>query len=216
MRMKFLIIILIFIFVKFSAAAQKTFSYQDKLFIYNLTIDSALSADSVNYDCAVKSISIIKKSDDKLVWTILPPENYFLCDLPQNQIFIVEDVNFDSINDIRLLQFLPASPNLPYYYWIYNPITKNFQRQKALEEITSPEFDHNKQIITSFWRASCCDHGLSVYKYINGNPVLIKESEVAQDLNDNKKYITTVKKRVNGKMKLVKRTIAIDKDASKD
>jgi hypothetical protein len=107
----------------------------------------------------VKSISIIKKSDNKLMQTILPPENYFFCDMSQDQIFLVEDVNFDNINDIRLLQFLPAAPNLPYYYWVYNSITKIFQRQKALEEITSPKFDHTKRIITSFWRASCCDHG---------------------------------------------------------
>jgi hypothetical protein len=211
MLMRLLTTILTLLFFVVSASAQKNYRYQDKNFVYNVAIDSALSADSVNYECAVKSISITRKSDNKLAQTILPPENSCFCNMPQDQIFIVEDVNFDNINDIRLLQYLPAAPNLPYYYWTYNPATKVFRRQKALEEITSPEFDHNNRIITSFWRKSCCDHGLSIYKYINGKPILIKESEAAQDLNGESKYISTVRKRINGKMKLVKKTIDIDK-----
>ena len=112
--------------------------------------------------------------------------------------------NFDGYNDIRLLQFLPAAPNLPYYYWTYNPTTQKFQRQKALEEITSPDFDPKKKLIYSFWRGSCCDHGHSTYKYINGKPTLIEETEVKEE---DGKVITTLKKLANGKMKLVKKTV---------
>ena len=81
---------------------------------------------------------------------------------------------------------------------------KKFVRQKALEKITSPEFDTHKKLIYSFWRASCCDHRSSTYKYINGKPVLIEESEIREE---DGKTITTFKKLVNGKMKLMKKTV---------
>ena len=196
-----------------AAEGQTTLDYQGKRFRYTLLVDSALSADSVNYNCAVKSITIYTSSGDK-VQTIQPPENGCSCSLPKDRVFIVEDVNFDGNEDIRLLQFLPAGPNLPYFYWTSDPVARRFKRQKALEAITSPNFDPAKKLITSFWRSSCCDHGLSVYRYINGKLVLIEESEVAQDENDDKKYITTVKKRVRGKMTLVKRTVKIEKEGT--
>jgi hypothetical protein len=132
----------------------------------------------------------------------MPEENYPSCGLPKDQVFIVEDMNFDGYADIRLLQFLPAAPNLPYYYWTYDPTTQRFQRQKALEEITSPEFDSKKKLIYSFWRDGCCNHGLSTYKYMKGKPTLIEDSEVKEE---DGLVTTTIKKRVDGKMKLVKK-----------
>lgn len=216
MLMKQSFIIILLCLFKLCANAQTTFKYQDKTFIYILRLDSALSADRVNYECFVKSISVIKKADNKLLQTIIPPENKFFCDMPEDQVFIIEDINFDKINDIRMIQFIPAAPNIPYYYWTFNNSKRQFERNTSLEGITSPDFDHKREIITSFWRASCCDHGLSVYKYINGKPIMIEESEVAQDPDDDTRYITTVKKRINGEMKLVKKTIDIDKRESND
>jgi hypothetical protein len=184
--------------------SQTNLAYSDKLFSFTLLVDSTLTADSVNYDCIVKSITVTRLKDKKQVQVLTPEENYPSCGLPKEQIFIIEDINFDGYNDIRLIQFLPAAPNIPYYYWTYNPSTQKYQRQKALEDITSPDFDHKKKLIYSFWRGSCCDHGLSTYKYFNGKPTLIEESEIKEE---DGKVITTLKKLVNGKMKLVKRTV---------
>lgn len=194
---------LIALFFSVPALCQRTINYRDKAFSFTLVIDSTLSGDSVNYDCVVKSVIVTRLKDNKQTQTIIPGENYPGCGLPKEQLFILEDVNFDGYNDIRLLQFQPAAPNLPYYYWTYNPATQKFEPQKALEEITSPEFDHKKKLIYSFWRSSCCDHGQSTYKYINGKPVLVEETEIKEE---DGKVITTVKKRVNGRMKLVKKT----------
>jgi hypothetical protein len=194
----------ILIFYSRVSVSQTKLTYGDKTFSFTLFIDSTLTGDSVNYDCVVKSIVVTRLKNNKQIQTILPDENHPSCGLPQNQIFIIEDINFDGYNDIRLLQFLPAAPNLPYHYWTYTPTTQRFQRQIALEEITSPKFDPKKKLIYSFWRSSCCDHGLSTYRYINDKPTLIEESEVKEDDN---KIITTLKKLVNGKMKLVKRTV---------
>lgn len=184
--------------------SQKKLTYRDKFFIYTLTVDSTISADNVNCFCTVRSISIHRRKDNRQIQVIHPMDNSPSCTLPEEQIFIVEDVNFDGNNDIRLLQFLPAASNLPYYYWIYNPKKQLFQRQSSLEDITSPEFDLKKKLIYSFWRDGCCDHGSSTYKYINDNPTLIGEEEVKEEEG---KIISTIKKRVNGKMKLIKRTV---------
>lgn len=198
------IVLLIFIFNAALAGSQTQLAYSEKTFSFVLLVDSTLTADSVNYDCVVKSIVVTRLNDKKQIQVIIPDENYPGCGLPKDQIFIVEDMNFDGYNDIRLLQFLPAAPNLPYYYWIYNPKTQKFQPEKALEEISSPDFDPKKKLIYSFWRGSCCDHGLSTYKYVNGRPTLIEESEIKEE---NGKVITTTKKLVNGKMKLIKKII---------
>ena len=194
----------ILIFYSIASFSQTKLTYSDKIFSFTLFVDSTLTADSVNYDCVVKSIIVTRLKDNIQIQTITPDENYPSCGLPKDQIFIIEDINFDGYNDIRLLQFLPAAPNLPYYYWTYNPPTQKFQRQKALEEITSPDFDPKKKLIYSFWRGSCCDHGHSTYKYINGKPTLVEETEVKEE---DGKVTTTLKKLVNGKMKLVKRTV---------
>jgi hypothetical protein len=194
----------ILIFNSIVSIAQTKLTYSDKVFSFTLLVDSTLTADSVNFDCVVNSILVTRLKDKKQIQKITPDENYPNCGLPADQIFIIEDINFDGYNDIRLLQFLPAAPNLPYYYWTYNPATQKFQRQKALEEITSPDFDSEKKLIYSFWRGSCCDHGSSTYKYIKGKPTLIEESEIKEE---DGKVITTIKKLVNGKMKLVKKTI---------
>jgi hypothetical protein len=194
----------IFIFYSIVSFCQTKLTYSDKTFSFTLLVDSTLTGDSVNYDCVVKSIVVTRLKDEKKIQTITPDENYPSCGLPQDQVFIIEDIDFDGYNDIRLLQFIPAAPNLPYYYWTYNPITQKFQRQKALEEITSPDFDAKNKLIYSFWRGSCCDHGHSTYKYINGKPTLIEEAEIKEEEG---KVIATLKKLVNGKMKLVKKTV---------
>lgn len=202
--MRKLILSSILILYSIITNSQTKLIYGDKTFSFALLVDSTLTGDSVNYDCVIKSIVVTRLKDSKEIQTIRPDENNPSCGLPQDQIFIIEDINFDGFNDIRLLQFLPASPNLPYYYWTYNSKTKMFDRQKALEDITSPEFDPQKKLIYSFWRGSCCGHGQRTYRYVNGKPTLIEESEIKEE---DDKIITTVKKLVNGKMKLVKKTV---------
>ena len=209
--MKLIIFTLFLLLNALAVNAQHKLIYSDTRFQYVLTVDSVLTTDSVNYDCVVKSIKILTIKNHKLIQVIIPEENHPFCNLPQNQLFIMEDMNFDGINDIRLVQFLPAAANVPYYCWIYDTAANRFIRNKALEKITSPDFDPKKKLIFSFWQASCCDHGLSTYKYINGHPTLIEQSEFAEDEVDTSKYILTVKKLINGKWK---RTKTIEKRES--
>jgi hypothetical protein len=177
-------------------AAQDDFTRSDDRFIYHATVDST------DEECTAKSITITSRRDGAVIQTITPGDNSHFCDMPADQVFSLVDADFDGHNDIMLMQFLPASPNVPYYFWLYDPATGLFAEDSALETITSPEFDAETKSITSFWRSGCCDHGLSTYRYINGSPTLVEEREEAAKLDHME---TTVRRLVKGKMKLISR-----------
>lgn len=210
--MKFLIVLFLTIFTFCLTSGQTIFNYDDNLHIFKVYVDSVLSSDGVNYDSNIKLISVYNKKDNKLLQTITPPENSFSSLMPKEQIFLLNDFNFDGSTDFMIIQFIPASPNIPYYYWIFNKKDQQFQRDSTFDEITSPDFDPKQKLITSFWRANCCDHGLSSYKYIKGKLTLIEETEVADDMDNPGQQISTKKKFINGKMKLVERRVEKIKD----
>lgn len=97
----------------------------------------------------------------KLVQT-LPTDSQGTCDLFLPQ---VVDYNFDGHADLSIAQTLPAGPNIPHEYWLFDPATQRFVANEALSDITSPEVDVKHKRLYHFWRASCCSHGLDVYAW---------------------------------------------------
>lgn len=88
---------------------------------------------------------------------------------------VIEDLNFDGYRDLRLPEFLPASPNIPYLYWLYNPETAQFERNRALEYITSPVVDVERQMITSMSRLNAATYVLSDYQIEGDRFVIVQE-----------------------------------------
>lgn len=117
--------------------------------------------------------------------------------------FIIEDMNFDGYKDIRLVQFIPAAPNIPFYYWFYNPGKGAFIRNHELDEVTSPEFDQKSKLVRALWRDGCCVHGTDIYQFVNGHFILAESEE------EDCRYVgtcqVTQKKRVGNEMKTVKK-----------
>lgn len=204
--MKFLLIFIVAMFAGSLAQSQLIYSYKDKGYIFKVSVDSSLSGDKRNYDYSVKSISIYKNQGNTLLQTIIPPENFTLKDSPQETL-LLNDINFDGYTDLMIVQFVPAAPNIPYFYWKFDKESGQFLRDTTLEKITSPNFEKKEKLITSFWRASFDRHGTSTYKYINGKVVLVKEVEIWDDEVVPNQQIMSVKKLVKGKMKTVKRTV---------
>ena|ERR1035437_67113 len=134
--MKFLIVLFLTIFTFCLTSGQTIFNYDDNLHIFKVYVDSVLSSDGVNYDSNIKLISVYNKKDNKLLQTITPPENSFSSLMPKEQIFLLNDFNFDGSTDFMIIQFIPASPNIPYYYWIFNKKDQQFQRDSTFDEIT--------------------------------------------------------------------------------
>jgi hypothetical protein len=118
--------------------------------------------------------------------------------------FIIEDMNFDGYKDIRIQILTPAGPNIPYYCWLWDNDTLQFMKNKRLEGITAPRFDHDKKIITSFVRESAAHHYKFTYKYIDGIPTVIRVDERKGEIVDGQKighFITSELK--DGKMQVI-------------
>jgi len=196
------------VFVCITTEAQNVISrYSSKQLSVTLTIDT--SKCSSTYNSYVSKIDITSKLTGKHLTlpnfkdsnSVIPCSD----DIMKSGYFQIADANFDGYDDILLLQFLPAAPNLPYFWWIYNPASKSFVEDTALENITSPQFDSVKHQITSFWRASCCDHGLDTYSYSNGKAILIHQEEDIADPNGTAPDTLIERKVIAGKLTEVSR-----------
>ena len=203
--MRQLIIIVISTLICKSLFAEYNLTFSDNEFSYILTLDTVPVGDIAPFQTFVKSITITRLSEKKIIQTIYPKDNYVSIGFPADQLFLIEDVNFDNKNDIRLLQFLPASPNLSYYFWTYNSKTQKFQQDTSLENIISPSFDSKTKTIYSEWRDSYYRRGGDNYKYKNGKPVLTKQTEIITDPQTNKQTLIE-RVLIKGKLTEIKRT----------
>jgi LysM repeat protein len=104
---------------------------------------------------------------------------------------IVGDMNYDGNEDFRIMEFLPAAPNVPYLYYIYDPATRSFVYSEAYRKITSPEFTGNSEI-RSKWRESAVKWGIDTYKITNNVPTLTQK-ETWEVINSTQaKHVITV------------------------
>lgn len=116
-------------------------------------------------------IEIRKKGTNEITQIV---EN-FNAEVQKNETVIVEDVNFDGYLDIRLMEYLPSGPNIPYLYWIFDPETKQFVQNEELKQITSPEVDVKNKQLLSHQRTDATRFGTKFYEYRNNELVLVKE-----------------------------------------
>ncbi len=82
---------------------------------------------------------------------------------------IVADMNYDGNDDFRIVRNIPAAPNIPYVYYLFDPATRTFVYNEAYGKITSPEFPGNSEI-RSKWRESAIKWGIDTYTIANNIP----------------------------------------------
>lgn len=175
---------------------------QDILKFSDAEFEFCLKKECEETNCKIPKIEVLKNGI--LKQTIIPSENYFSHSFPTDQLFYLEDMNFDGKKDFRLMKFLPAGPNVPFLFWIYNPTNELFEINTDYDDITSPEFDYEKKEINSTWRDGCCKHGRDIYKLINGIPTLTERFVIGHDSED--KEFFEHWKVVNGEFKLIKKS----------
>ncbi|MDF3865639.1 nitrite reductase [Pseudomonas denitrificans (nom. rej.)] len=108
-------------------------------------------------------VSAIRLYKDGKLFQSLPAESQGTCGVLVPSLI---DANFDGWPDLTIAQFLPAGPNIPHQTWLYDPMSGRFvEAPPILQGITSPEFDSVHQIVYTFWRASCCEHGITTYRW---------------------------------------------------
>lgn len=89
----------------------------------------------------------------------------------------VEDVNFDGFADLRIMKYLPGGANVPYLFWLYDPIEKKFVESKAFEVVMSPQVDSSQKMLISRQRSSAAEYTTEYYKPKGRLPVLVKREE---------------------------------------
>jgi hypothetical protein len=127
--------------------------------------------------------------------------------------FVIEDLNFDGYRDLRLMADRPAGPNIPYFYWLFDPQTTRFERNQALEQITAPEVDAANRQIISNWRSGAATFGTDTWQWENGVPILVRQ-EVVEYIDENR-YTLTVRERVGGELTVTEQR-EVDESAPED
>lgn len=114
---------------------------------------------------------------------------------------VFEDMNFDGHLDFRIQAGIPASPNIPYSYWLWDELSASFLPDTRLEEITSPVFDPIARTIQSHAREGGGTYSDNTYTYRDGEPMLIRRVERQLD-NENHVWHITIKNLVDQQMKV--------------
>lgn len=115
--------------------------------------------------------------------------------------FVIEDVNFDGYKDMRLMEFMPAGPDVPFITWLYDADKKSFAYHRAFSELTSPVFDAEKKQIVMPWREGAMGIGENTYIVENNQLVLLRQ-EIRQYLEEGG-YNLMVKELKEGKWVVV-------------
>ena len=64
----------------------------------------------------------------------------------------VRDLNFDGLDDVRVIDVRPAGPNVTYLNWLYDPVSGRLVANEALNVLVAPEFDAARRTVRSSWR----------------------------------------------------------------
>lgn len=137
----------------------------------HLVADSLPEREASSGCLDIPLVSAIKLYKDGHLLQTLATESQGTCEiyLPDWQ-----DVNFDGRPDLMLVQYLPAGPNIPYQTWL-NDGQRFIDAPPGFQEITAPDIDEKYQNIVSFWRGSCCSHGVNVYRWKGDDVMLVEQ-----------------------------------------
>lgn len=86
------------------------------------------------------------------------------------------DFNFDGYQDFRLIEFLPAGPNVAYYNALYDPRKGRHVTADALNMVSAPSFDAAEKLVISAWRGNAVTHGTDSFAWDDGELLLRKRT----------------------------------------
>jgi len=120
------------------------------------------------------------------------------------------DLNCDGRTDIMLMEFLPAGPNVPYLYWIYNPQSNRFEcvppegQSSCSFQFPDPVDCETKQLVTNE-RDSASTYIVRHWGWQGTQLVIVKEIQTELVKNGQKRV--TVSERQGGKLRQTSRSI---------
>ena len=123
--------------------------------------------------------------------------------LPKHQWIV--DANFDGFQDFG---YLYIQGNQPAYshFWLWNEEETQFIYCAPLAEISMPEFDAERQIVTGEERTSGLSRINTFHRWIDGELTLVRKIEVHLPNGDDGASLVTVDDLIDGQMVEVYRT----------
>jgi len=104
---------------------------------------------------------------------------------------VLEDMDFDGFMDMRLMQFVSAGANIPYYCWLWDPPAQRFVYNEALSDIPSPLFDPVKKQVLGFATNGAAEYIDSVYEYRGAELTLVARTITGYDYEGGTVIVTT-------------------------
>ena len=159
---------------KSDIAEELSWNFSDQNFKYTIIYDTvAYPGDATHFSNVVQRVEIIK--DGKIVQSIHPEKLMVDKYLDSSYLFIVEDVNFDGHNDIRIINWLSTRSDKMYDFWIFNEKTALFEQDTSINEIFNPSFDHKNKTMYTYWRIGVNEEGHAIYNWQKGKINLLIE-----------------------------------------
>lgn len=122
-----------------------------------------------------------------------------------NSGLVVDDINFDSTDDIALRTGNEGAYGGPSYeIWLYQPTLKTFEKNDELTSLGSENLglfliDPQSRTLTTSTKSGCCWHQSSVWGIHDDQPVLIEEVTRGAGSGENANtMMVTTRKLVNG------------------
>jgi hypothetical protein len=112
---------------------------------------------------SVQSIHIFT-SDRQEIQVIIPKKFMFDKWMDSSYVFILEDVNFDGYNDIRVLTGLTANVQKQYAYWLYDKKNETFKSDTTLGKYWNVSFNSVEKTVHTWWRIPE-DYGHALYRW---------------------------------------------------
>ena len=113
------------------------------------------------------------------------------------------DFNFDGLEELAVMEFLPAGPNVPYRFYLFDEARGKFIANAGLSKLTSPELQPGKKQIASNWRDGAARSGRDLYQWEDGTLVLA--NRVEQIYSGNSSCTSKTYRREAGKLVLKSR-----------
>ncbi len=127
----------------------------------------------------------------------------FEAEVQANEQVSVEDLNFDGVPDIRIMQFLPTDESITYFYWLYDKQEGKFIRNESLEkQVFSPSVDLETKQLVSQWRKKDGTFGADFFEFPSPNRISLVKQESNAPYQESM-YMKTIKEMKDGVMQVV-------------
>jgi hypothetical protein len=182
-------------------ASQNEYTFSDKDFVFALEVNRKPSADNQDVLCELKSLAVRRKSDGQQLQKLALEDILLDCFLEPGRMLLVEDINFDGRNDIRVLSLLDARLQSTFQYWLYDKKTGRFERAAQFEGLTSPSFEGKTRTITSVLRVGAADRTVEKFQVRKDGGLELFYREVTSQSWQDGTTTVTVSRKVRGKWK---------------